>query len=282
MCWPCSPPRPEESKRNRLTKPPQGIMIPRHRGGAGSLAGWFTNGLRGTDRSSVGGGGSQIRPRTSLLTNFRHCLRRFGGRDIEASSGSSNASSIVVVFDERVQDNQPTQYSIAAEPSNINSPRADPSKYVTRINNAVKGPPANLMPARSVPVPYEFEFAPYPGHTCITPKPSPAAKAIISLESHTETPANFKYNTSFKNTLKEYNKRNAAFGGEPVCLRHITKVTSNNWIEVKKSPPTDDRVQATKKTGYAVRLLKSHPSCGECKERGKCHVFMGRRRPRTW
>jgi hypothetical protein len=132
----------------------------------------------------------------SRLLNFSRLLPKSSRRDSNGLIRCSNPPPNVFVFDGHVQVAQSDQNSTSADLNpeqvagllettnteyglsttagneisrDIRLVRSEYGNSITETNDTGQGPFTHLLPAGSSPVLLEFEFVPFPGHTCNSP-----------------------------------------------------------------------------------------------------------------
>jgi hypothetical protein len=91
----------------------------------------------------------------------------------------------------------------------------------------------------------------------------------VSLPSDSETIPPLKYDGLLKELLERYNTESPIFSNDPVSLCHVTDINLRSRVRVRNSAAGLERVR---EDIWVVSLLKSHPSCQECRERGRCGI----------
>jgi hypothetical protein len=247
------------------------------------------SGFEDTDNSSISGNSSEP-TRGSPFGDLRRRLSRLGRQE---SSEALNPPSMVCLLHRKTQDRQPDQNVSTSElheqPTKvwIPSDEGDTSSMATRngslggitisrtihgnprASNCSQGPSHCSHSTGAVRVPYIFEFAPFPGHTCMGRGTIPLGTVLVSIDCNSEITPAFKFNASFQRLLNKYNHQSHISTNDPIELRNVTEVTLRSRVEFRSAVRLMRDMREKKM--LVVTLLKSYPRCEECKERGRLH-----------
>lgn len=254
-------------KKPRSGSAPENDVQTLSRGdGLDSGKGLSENGIKDTNGPSISGSNKEsTRPHrtfhVSALQDQVEDIQPYG--DLLSSGRNAQPTEVST-------DNGNPNFTTAENGSLRDAAIAQSEHSNFRTSNSCQSPSRRPRPRsrETFRVPYIFEFAPFPGHTCTGRGTISLGTVTVSVDENIERPLSFKYDASFRRLLNEYNSQNRrVFANEPVALRHVTEVSLRYRIEFRASVQLVRDIRVKKI--LVVTLLKRYPGCPECRNRGR-------------